>query len=190
MNYENREALQAFIECNKKLGSKKFQIIKGQYSLQSKEEYDELKNAILPLKEEYTSFENANPNVHAFLGKNDNKLFMNSMISIFETLEATYANQWETVDFNKIKNAIRTITVYLEFERRLNVLQHSSRIKDVEDAPLHLDANGNMVPVSDQVKNQFSYIVEQQKKLLSKYEEAHEFIFGTRTDENENMKTI
>lgn len=189
MNYENREELNAFIECNKKLNAKKFEIIKGQHRFQTKEDYDELKNSILTLNQEYTSFENENPNLHANLGKHDSKLFGSTMVSIFENLDATYKDRWEEADFDKIKKAIRAITVYQEFENQLNIMHHSAMVNE-EDAPIHLDANGNMIAISDQVKNQFDFIVEQQKKLQPKYEEAYEFIFGTKIEENTSTKTM
>ncbi len=189
MNYENREELNAFIECNKKLNAKKYEIIKGQYRLKSKEDYEELKNSILTLNQEYTSFENANPNLHANLGKHDSKLFGSTMASIFENLDVIYNGRWEEADFDKIKKAIRTITVYQELEYQLSIMHHSSYEKE-EDAPIHLDANGNMVAISDQIKHQFDFIVEQQKKLQPKYEEAHEFLFETRIEENTSTKTM
>ena len=195
MNYENREAFNAFVECNKQLGAKKLMIIRGQYRFQTKEDYEELKNSILALNAEYASFENDNPNVHASFGKYDNKAFGTAMAQIFENLDATYNDRWEEADFDKIKTAIRSITVYQEFEHQLDVIHHSTLVNSERnnvDAPIHLDADGNMIAVSDNdaVQSQFNYIVEQQKKLQPKYEEAREFIFGTRTEENTSAKTM
>ena len=194
MNYD-REEFNAFIECNKQLEAKKIMIIRGQYRLQSKEDYDELKKSILALDEKYASFESANPNLHTALGKYDNKLFSNLMVSIFENLDSVYNGKWEEADFDKIKKAIRSITVYHEFEHQLDVMHNSTLVNSEinnEDAPIHLDANGNMIAISnnDAMKSQFNFIVEQQKKLQPKYEEAHEFIFGTRTEENSSTKTM
>ncbi len=179
--------LKSFIECDNQITILKFQVIKNQYPLENFQDWQKFRETYLKLNQKYQELKSCLPNIHPEYGKQDNTPFINNMIAVIKEMDLHLE---ENFDYKKLKASIRVLTIFQEYDNIIKQAEYYSKAIVRQTNATKKDIRENPIVISKEMQEKFQKAIEQQKKLLPKYREAQEFLFGSRNQEQTDTKSL